>query len=512
MAAEPAFTPVAARRTLAKDSAASAPAPVPATNFSPGLVDYVQRAFFEFNKLKHEPTFSGITDSDIRTKLSVVVNEATSDGSMNERDWSTHPLPHQFVLEERQKAAMYKAQSAIIANINAHNAHARETSSPGSGGRKRKSSEQEVVDELNRPVTPPWKKKNTKSIADRITGQSKKQEKKNNNTKNAGKSNGRFDNSEAALERRRQRFGNLASPEPSPFNSSRGDSPIVDANAGPIVGTCEILEKNYFRLTAPPNPSTVRPLPVLEKALDHVIARWKQSKDYTYVCDQLKSIRQDLTVQRIKNTFSVRVYEVHARIALEKKDLGEYNQCQTQLRALYKLKLGENGSSGGNQDEFTAYRILYLIYTRNRTDMNNMLADLTTADKKGPFVQLALKVRAALASGNYHRFFKLYNDAQDWNMAPFLMDMFIERERLGALAVLSRAYVPHSVLHLNSAHTYADTSQTSAASFSPKSSVSPSTKKTLYSKPTKCDHASSSSLGTAAKHFSSRETRTTSAC
>jgi hypothetical protein len=83
-------------------------------------------------------------------------------------------------------------------------------------------------------------------------------------------------------------------------------------------------------------------------------------------------------VQRIKNDFTCTVYEIHARIALEKVsrpspsflnpadadrlqgDLGEFNQCQGQLRELYKRGLS------GHVMEFLGYRILYLLYSRNR--------------------------------------------------------------------------------------------------------------------------------------------------
>ncbi|KAI7601593.1 hypothetical protein KC319_g22445, partial [Hortaea werneckii] len=268
-----------------------------------------------------------------------------------------------------------------------------------------------------RATTPPWKKKNNKGgLEDRLTGKTKTQLKKEKKAE-ALRANDLTADADI-LERRKQRFG-VVSPEPSPRVSSRAETP--DPPAGPLVGTCQRIEKSYFRLTAPPAPDTVRPLPVLEKALTHIRSKWKKEHNYNYTCDQLKSLRQDLTVQHIRNDLTVKVYEVHARIALEMKDLGEYNQCQTQLRALYKLGLG------GNMEEFTSYRILYIIYTCNRTDMNNMLADLTAADKQMPAVRYALNVRSALASGNYHKFFRLYNDTP--YMGGYLLDMIIERER-----------------------------------------------------------------------------------
>lgn len=95
-----------------------------------------------------------------------------------------------------------------------------------------------------------------------------------------------------------------------------------------IKGTCTVVEKHYFRLTQAPDPAKVRPEPVLKQALKLLKAKWDQkTADYIYMDDQFRSLRQDLTVQRIQNDFCVKVYETHARIALEQADLDQFNQC-----------------------------------------------------------------------------------------------------------------------------------------------------------------------------------------
>lgn len=59
---------------------------------------------------------------------------------------------------------------------------------------------------------------------------------------------------------------------------------------------------------------------------------------------------------------------------------------------------------------------------------------------RNPLVAHSLAVRSAVHSGNYHRFFKLYQEAP--NLAKYLMDLIKNRLRLIALQKICKAYRP----------------------------------------------------------------------
>ena len=99
----------------------------------------------------------------------------------------------------------------------------------------------------------------------------------------------------------------------------------------------------------------IRPLPELKRSFEFVLKKYNRTKDYRYICDQLKAIRQDLTVmflylykhffyikhskyylikvQMIQNEFTIEVYETHARIAIKNVNFLLYKKFKYRLFA-----------------------------------------------------------------------------------------------------------------------------------------------------------------------------------
>jgi hypothetical protein len=424
----PAYHPVQVRQTFNQQplhyapilhqpqspvSVEAAPPPKKKIDWPQPVRHYVQRSFEPSNMISDVPR------SEMETKLKQTISTATDNDTLHSIDWDNLPLPQEMIRAERTQAAASWHQESIGLQVGGNGYFNTNTEFVS---RKRKSQEIGGGNDDDTTSTPPWRTTNNRNgFEDRVTYQSPAKErfdKRQQTFKDDAhlKGTSKFQKN---LEKRQRRFD-------GGYKSTYKQSASPEPMSGPVVGTCQTLEKKYFRLTAAPVPDQVRPEPILRQTLELLKKKWKKENNYSYICDQFKSLRQDLTVQRVKNDFTVTVYEIHARIALEKGDIGEYNQCQTQLRALYAQNLG------GNPVEFKAYRILYFIHTSNRTALNDVLADLTTAEKEENAIKHAMSVRSALALGNYHRFFRLYLDTP--NMGAYLMDMFVVRERLAALS------------------------------------------------------------------------------
>lgn len=217
----------------------------------------------------------------------------------------------------------------------------------------------------------------------------------------------------------------------------------IDWERFKIKGTCQKLEKSYLRLTSAPDPVEVRPPAVLRRALERLLrlVAAGQGGGYFYYNDQFKAMRQDLTVQGIRDELAVQVYEAHGRAALEYGDQSEYNQCQAQLALLYAA--GQPGCHA----EFAAYRLLYqAVHARHGEGRKlgaticQVLEDRVGRGAASTEVAHALQARSAIAARSYARFFRLYASAP--NLGRAVMDVHVPSMRWHALNVLCRAYRP----------------------------------------------------------------------
>ena len=235
----------------------------------------------------------------------------------------------------------------------------------------------------------------------------------------------------------------------------------LKAGDGKAVGTNTDLEKSYLRLTSAPAASEVRPPSVLRDALALVKKRWAESRDAAYAADQLKSIRQDLTVQRKRGgALAAEVYETHARIALETRDWAEFNQCQTVLRGMHSRRWrAREGAAETEVDrreaasedvvaEFAAYRLLYAASLSTTAELTRELRHLAREGALEPgrthaYVASALRVVKAAATRACVAFFDARARAPEPSRCPGfapLAELSAPAVRRDALRAMLRAY------------------------------------------------------------------------
>ncbi|KAK6456052.1 SAC3/GANP/Nin1/mts3/eIF-3 p25 family-domain-containing protein [Scheffersomyces xylosifermentans] len=282
-------------------------------------------------------------------------------------------------------------------------------------------------------------------------------------------------------------------PTPTDFDSSerkkhrseRFDSPTVKPkstisikSASPtaaIVGRSEALEKDFLRLTTAPNPDNVRPQKILEQSHKLVVSEYEKGRPYSYALNQFKSMRQDLTVQHIQNDFTILVYEKNGKISLENNDLGEYNQCQSQLNYLYYKKRKEDPKWNNRffrlEAEYLVYRIIYMIITNNFSEIYKMkltilrkYASFTKTSKEASlfrFIQLLYKLVRDIATENYHDFFfqlRSYDFKKDLDVADIMIrNHLYEKNRLKFLHQFASSYHHISTDQIVEEMNFADT-------------------------------------------------------
>jgi hypothetical protein len=107
----------------------------------------------------------------------------------------------------------------------------------------------------------------------------------------------------------------------------------------------------------------------------------------------------------------------------------------------------ENNDCAQNQEEFIAYRLLYYIflscnekYEGGSSDQLKIMLSLTSYQRSRPAIAHALKVREAMASGDYLSFFRLLVSTP--NLGHHLTSLIIPTMRLRGLRRMAKAYRP----------------------------------------------------------------------
>jgi SAC3 family protein LENG8/THP3 len=142
------------------------------------------------------------------------------------------------------------------------------------------------------------------------------------------------------------------------------------------------------------------------------------------------------------------------------------NQCQTQLKELYKTCPSDTDTSKKdndtvqsltadnarslwkNENEFIAYRLLYYVYLSTNekysggsSDMFHIMLSLVETQRKDPAISHALRVREAVACSDYFLFFRSLRH-QCPHLGTFLTDLLVPFMRMRGLRRIAKAYRP----------------------------------------------------------------------
>ena len=382
-------------------------------------------AMFEYVRLVLSNTPSS-KKAVVQAKIKKLLNEAKAMNAVETTDWGSLAFPEECTGPQRTVNTYSSGDTGKSFYYS--------TNAPPDS--KKRKADLSYKSDVASPAAPVF---DTTRIGSRMDGKKPKKDDDEFDSDRAAERAVKFKKEHEAMERERRDAQKKAeeAQHKAIMAGAAGNPEVIDWDEFTYVGTNQKLEKRYLRLTKAPDPSTVRPIEILRKTYAMLMDKWKswstedRASQYNYICDQFKSLRQDLVVQRIRSEFTVLAYETHAELAIEQHDLNEFNQCQAQLKQLYEVY-----RLPGRTDMFVAYRILYMIHTNNQSDMVQTLSELTAEQKEGECVKHALLVRSALSEGSYHKFFKLYHNPPKASMSSKLMDLFVDRERQEALLTL----------------------------------------------------------------------------
>lgn len=218
--------------------------------------------------------------------------------------------------------------------------------------------------------------------------------------------------------------------------------------------------KKYHRPAAgneQPFPEDVRPTEILRKTMDYLcneildMSEASLADIHKFVRDRTRSIRQDFTLQNLRNPICVEIHEEIARFhifsghRLCEEDPAVFDAFQNteQLRKVLQ-SLQEfyddsykHGHSYPNEAEFRCY---YILTHLPDTDIYRKSLTFKLEIFQSDEVQFALKCCSAFRERNYFRFFRLLENAT--YLEACLLHSHFNMVRNSALLVMNKVRIP----------------------------------------------------------------------
>ncbi|CAD2083617.1 conserved Plasmodium protein, unknown function [Plasmodium vinckei brucechwatti] len=163
-----------------------------------------------------------------------------------------------------------------------------------------------------------------------------------------------------------------------------------------FVGECKNIQKFFFRLTSLPETKNVRSFSVLKCTYAYILYKYNIDKNYKYVNEQFRSMRQDLNIQNIFHHDVINIYETNIRICIVNNDLFQFLQCINKLFELYqRLNIKKS------KVEFLCYKLIYLTLQNMHQEFIVEYLTLSEEEKNNSNIQLCYYLNECIKNKMY---------------------------------------------------------------------------------------------------------------
>ncbi|GAW81994.1 hypothetical protein, conserved [Plasmodium gonderi] len=163
-----------------------------------------------------------------------------------------------------------------------------------------------------------------------------------------------------------------------------------------FVGLCKSIQKFFFRLTSLPERKNVRSFSVLKCTYAYILHKYNIDRNYKYINEQFRSMRQDMNIQNIFHDDVINIYETNIRICIVNNDLFQFLQCINKLFELYR-RLNINKS----KIEFLCYKLIYLTLQNMHQEFLVEYVTLSDEEKNHENIQLCYYLNECIKNKMY---------------------------------------------------------------------------------------------------------------